>query len=113
MKVDIQTRFRKVQGIQRYRFYLFSSCIRIIADVPTIYSVIEKEKYFAPIANHHHLIRYVKKVDIQSRIGKIQRIKRYRFYLFPYCIRIIAFVPTIYSVVEKEKDGFTNMEPVG
>ena len=30
-KVDIQIRFGKIQGIQRYWFYLFPSCIRILA----------------------------------------------------------------------------------
>ena len=79
-------RFGKVQGIQRYRFYLFLSCIRILAHEPPIESVIEKENYYASIANYQYLIRYVIKVDIQRRFGKVKGIQRYRFTLFLSCM---------------------------
>ena len=92
---------------------MFPSCIRILAQEQPIGSITEKDNYYASIANHQYLIRYVIKVDIQRRFGNVQGIQQYRFYLFQLCIRIIADVPTIYSVVEKEKHGFTNMEPVG
>jgi len=95
IKVDIERIFGKVQGIQRYLFYLFLSCIRILAHKPMIGSEKEKEKYYASIANHQHLIRYVIKVDIQRRFRKVQGIQRYQFYLFLSCIRILAHEPTI------------------
>ena len=84
--VDIESRVRNIQGIQRYRFYLFPSCIRILAHEPPIESIIEKENYYASIANHQYLIRYVIKVDIQRRFGKVQGIQRYRFTLFLSCL---------------------------
>ena len=80
--LDIESRVRNIQGIQRYRFYMFPLCIRILAHEPPIESVIEKKKYYASIANHQYLIRYVIKVDTQRRFGKIQQIKRYRFTWF-------------------------------
>ena len=86
IKVDIKRIFRKVQGIQRYRFYLFPSCIRILAQEQPIGSITEKDNYYASIANHQYLIRYVIKVDIQRRFGKVKGIQRYRFTLFLSCM---------------------------
>ena len=88
--MDIKRRFGNVQGIQRYRFYLFPLCIRILAHKPPIESVIEKENYYASIANHQYLIQYVIKVDTQRRFGKIQRIKRYQFTWFLSCVGKIS-----------------------
>ena len=49
-------------------------------------SIIEKEKYYGSIANNQYLIRYVIKVDIERRFGKVRQIKRYRFTLFLLCL---------------------------
>ena len=65
-------------------------------------SIIEKEKYYASIPNHQYLIRYVIKVDIEMRFGKVQGIQRYWFTLVRLCFQILAHEPPIESVIEKE-----------
>ena len=57
-----------------------------------IESIIEKEKYYASIANHQYLIQYVIKVDIQKRFRKVQGIQRYWFTLIWLCFPILAAV---------------------
>ena len=74
----------------------FSVSIRIIADVPPTYSVIETGKYYVSVGNHQYLIRCVIKVDIQSRFGKVQGIQRYPFYLRLSCTRIFAHESPFY-----------------
>ena len=59
--------------------------------------IIEKDKYYGSIGNHQYLTQYKIMVDIESRVRNIQGIQRYRFYLFPSCIRILAPVPAILS----------------
>ena len=103
IKLNTQRKFRKVQGIQRYRFYLFLSCIQVLAHEPPIGSITEKEKYYASIAKHQYLIQYLIKLNTQRRFRKVQGIQRYRFYLFLLCIRILAHEPPIGSITEKEK----------
>ena len=60
------------------------------SDHTRIGSIIEKEKYYASIAIHQYLIRYVIKMDIERRFGKAQGIKRYRFTWFLLCVGKIS-----------------------
>ena len=49
-------------------------------------SVIKKENYYGSIANHQYLIRYVIKVDIERRFGKVQGMNWYLFTWFLLCL---------------------------
>ena len=69
-------------------------------------SVIEKEKYYASIANHRYLIRYVIKVDIERRFEKVQGMNRYLFTWFLLCLWRITNENSFNT-------GLGRMDPIG